>query len=644
MSGIMGVWNVAGEAVPQDLLLRMNARMAHRGPDGASHLLCGSAAFAFQQMKVTPESCREKQPLQSLSGVVALWDGRLDNREELILLLRPHGPVDVASPDVNLVLLAYEVFREDFAAKLDGDFALAIYDPSRRYLLLARDAIGARALNYCRFGSYVLFASEIKALLVHPAVKTSPDMDSLAEFLFRHLDYADETNTFFAGIATVPDARLVTITPDSTTLRRYFDFDTSKTLRLGSQTEYVDAYRQAFFRAVKNRLRSAFPTAITVSGGLDSSSIFCVADDLSKSGACVSPILGIGQVGTDVRGNELEFQQAVEAKCGVPIIKHPVSGLTSLRDYRDKIWHSEGLLIIPDAWQDIYQESSRLGARVLLSGFYGDNLLLNPQFIIDLVRQGKWLTAYRCYQGYVGNNWFPTQEFQLTKAELRKDLFANLKGFLVPEVVRPTYHRIRRLLCQQSTRLPFFSEEFHQVYASFASRAKAIKLPRSRAFKKALYQSAVSKNYKSRLERDAKAISAFNMEIAYPFFDRDLISLVMSMPGEAVCPDGVSRGIHRQAMRGILPENIQNRRSKGDFTRLGRLGALKDFDLLEKWLVGGAARRFTLVKPEEALRLDLAELKRDLQDDSDANALGFWKTMDLLELEQFLAVFFPEAS
>ncbi|MEO5937210.1 MAG: asparagine synthase-related protein [Terriglobales bacterium] len=639
----MGVWNTEGEPVDRELLLRMNERMAHRGPDGASHLLCGPAGFAFQQMKVTPESVRERQPLQSPKGTVVLWDGRLDNREELIPQLQAHGPVDANSPDVDLVMAAYDVFQDEFASKLDGDFAAAVYDPLRRQLLLVRDAIGVRALNYCRFGPYVLFASEIKALLVHPAVKTSPDLDSLAEFLYRHWDYSDETNTFFTGISTVPPARVVVMTPASTTLRRHFDFDTSKTLRLRSQTEYVQAYREAFFRAVKNRLRSTYPTAITVSGGLDSSSIFCTADYLKKQGSAVSPLLGIGMVGTDRLGNETEFQESVEAKCGTPLIKQSVSALPSMRNYREKTWHAEGLLIITDAWQDLYEEANQRGARTLLSGFFGDHLLVSAPFILDLILQGKWLTAYRSYQGYCGTNWFPVEEFQLTKSEMRKDLFSNLKGYLVPERLRPAYHRLRKARAAQSTRLPFFSEEFHQVFEAYESKARTVRLPPARAHRKALYHSAISKKYKGALERDIKAIGMFGMEIAYPFFDRNLISLVMSMPGEKVYPEGASRGIHREAMKGILPENLRNRRSKGDFTRLARLGALQDFDHLEQRLARGAAKRFGLLKPEEPLRADLAALKVALQDESDANALASWKTVDLLELEEFLAVFFAEA-
>lgn len=639
MSGILGIWNTDGAPVCEAVLLDMNARLAHRGPDGTRHLLCGNAGFAYQQLKVTPESAYESQPLRSPAGVVVLWDGRLDNRDELWELLRRSGGIQQQAPDVDYVLQAYAQFGGDFASRLDGDFVAAVFDPERRRLLLVRDAIGVRAVNYCRVGSTVLFASEAKALLAHPNVVARPDENSLAEFLYRHWDYRDETNTYFEGISRVPAGRCVFLTPEKTELKRYFDFDTKKTLRLKRQEDYVEAYREAFFRAVRNRLRSQYPTAISVSGGLDSSSILCTAGYLRRERGMEWPFLGVGVLGTDVRGNELDFQQAAQAASGAELVLQPAKDMGITRDRERKMWHAESPLIINDAWQDLYQQARARGARVYLSGFFGDHLLMSSHHIADLIRWGRWGLACRHLRAYYSSRWYAIDEFPASRGELTRDLYRNLRTYLLPEALRPFYQWLRR---RGRARVPegFYSQRFQRLGWQRQLASRSLKLPSSKVHRKALYGFAHSKAYKNRMEMDMRAIGMFQMEMSYPFYDRNLIQLVMSMPGEAVYPNGESRGIHREAMRGVLPESIRVRRSKGDFTRLGRIGAIRDFSVLESIIYEGKAQQLGFLKPPAELRRDLAALRQELDDETDSSAFAFWQAADLLELETFLAVFF----
>lgn len=636
MSGILGIWNTDGAPVSAEILRRMNDRLAHRGPDGSQHLVSGSAGFAYQQLRVTPESFQEVQPLRSSSGAVMLFDGRLDNRDELLGLLPGLPP---ASPDVDLAMAAYASLGEDFVSRLDGDFVLAVYDPVRHRLLLARDAIGARALNYARTGGTILFASEAKALLAHPSMRTAPDEASLAEFLYRHWDYRDETNTYFAGISRVPAGRCVVFTPERTEIRRHFDFDTGKTLRLRSQQDYVEAYREAFFRAVGNRLRSHYPSAISVSGGLDSTSIFCTAAHLRRTGKLSHPFFGIGIVGSDVRGNELPFQQAAQQQADAELVLIPAEHMGISRDRQLKMWHAESPLLINDAWQDLYAEARRRNARVYLSGFFGDHLLMSSHHIIDLIRHGRWIRALRHLRAYYSNRWYAIDEFPASKAMLTRELYFNLRTYVMPEVFRPAYQWLRR---RSRARVPkgFYSERFQQVGWRRQLNNRTLRLPSAKVHRKALYGFVHSKAYKNRMEMDTRAIGMFQMEMDYPFYDRNLIQLVMSMPGEMVYPNGESRGIHRAAMAGILPEAIRVRRSKGDFTRLGRLGGLKDFAVVESLLYNGKAQQLGFMKPPEVLRQDLLSLRNELGDETDSSAFAFWQTADLLELETFLEVFF----
>src|SRR6266849_6700258 len=268
MSGIVGMWNLDGRPVEHAVLTALSAPMAHRGPDGEGRWVQGPVGLACQLFRVTPESATETQPLVGSSGAVLVFDGRLDNREDLLASLKTSQGVRPDSPDPALVLGAYEAFGDRFPERLNGDFALGLFDHRRRQLLLARDAMGVRPLYYCRTRETFLFASEIKALLAHPLVSRRPDDDQLAEFLLGGPARDNQGFTFFRGVSSVLPGYFVIATPQEFAARRYWDFDATRRTRLGSFQEYAAGFRYHFEQAVRRRLRSAHAVALGVSGGL----------------------------------------------------------------------------------------------------------------------------------------------------------------------------------------------------------------------------------------------------------------------------------------------------------------------------------------------------------------------------------------
>ena len=180
MSGIGGIWNLDGRPVDDRLLARLSATLAHRGPDGEGRWIDGPVGLICQALKVTPESLHETQPVVRPSGTVVVFDGRLDDRNDLRALVDDHANATISVTDAELVAAAYDAFGESFLKHLNGDFALALFDGRRRTLILARDAIGLRPLYYHRTGETILFASEIKFILAHPETRTQPNGELLA--------------------------------------------------------------------------------------------------------------------------------------------------------------------------------------------------------------------------------------------------------------------------------------------------------------------------------------------------------------------------------------------------------------------------------------------------------------------------------
>lgn len=632
MSGLTGIWNTDGEPVSREILSSMSARLAHRGPDGERLLIAGEAGFAFQSLHVTPESLHETQPAQHASGTVLLWEGRLDNREELSSVLT-RSALPSNTPDSSIVLEAYVEFGEGFLQRLDGDFALALYDPAQRVLLLARDVMGGRTLYHGTFDEHVLFASEIKALLAHPRVQTRPNDEAVAEWLYRIPDYSDPSRTFFANIHTVPAGHVLRVTSSGRSLQRFWEFDMGKELRLKNHEDYVALYRETFSRAVQKRMRSAFPIAMTVSGGLDSSSVYCMAQELAKQYP-VPKLIGIGLVPEDPRSNEVEYQSAIEQRYGIELHKIPIVAANTVNNGdRKGAWQSEGPYLKWHIWSDVLSASVAQGARVMLSGNFGDNLLTNPQYLVDLAARGRLITSLRHLYGYF--QWWEG----LSRKQKTLHLYRDVKGYLVPERIRPLYHRLRRRArLDPRDYIPWYSDTLIETANHLKDRIRPVDLPPCRAHTKIISHYLCSRLLEIKLDMEAKIDAEFPCDSAHPFRDRDLVALVMSMPGETVYHSGC-RGIHREAMRGILPESIRVRKTKAAFMEPVRLGAISDFDKLGTRIVNGTAARLGYLAEKTHLSRCLDALRPRLEVCQDA--LLPWLTNDLVGLEVWLSEFFP---
>ena len=187
MSQVAGIWNLDGRPVDTTLLARLGASLGHPGDDEEGCWIHGPVGLACRIRCITAEAATEHQPLVHTSGTVVVFDGRLDNREELLAAVEPAPGIAASAPDSLLVLAAYATFGDRFPERLLGDFALALFDPARQQLLLARDAAGLRPLYFWRSPRTFLFASRIKTLLSHPDVVVRPNDRTVARSVLGRL-------------------------------------------------------------------------------------------------------------------------------------------------------------------------------------------------------------------------------------------------------------------------------------------------------------------------------------------------------------------------------------------------------------------------------------------------------------------------
>ena len=635
MSGILGIWNFDGRPVDPSELGKLSESLAHRGPDGNGLYIRGEFGLACRLSRIMPESAVEVQPLVDPSGIAVVFDGRLDNRDELIEAICKIEPLSRAAPDPALVLGAYHLHGADFAAHLAGDFTAAIVDPDRRQLLLARDAIGLRPLYYYRTPDLFLFASEIKTLLAHPKVVTGPADDVLADYIFNYLVTADDRGvTFFKNIFSVLPAHLAIVSGNNVVTRRYWDFTPASSAHRPSLADCVDGFRHFFTQSVRRRLRSATPVAVSVSGGLDSSAIFCVGETLRRDDPTRYPaLLGASYSADDGSPvDEERFLREIENHYGVSIERFDHLRTGIMHRSREAIWHIEAPMLDVQwsAHSTFLEEIRARGTRVLLTGHWGDQFLFDDAYVVELCRRGAWLTAWQHVHEYGG--WLGVADQNFYRRRLLRGLWRNA----LPDAVVPALRRLRRRLRQAPNPQSWYAEPFRQ---RAESRTAARGPGGFTAHGRSLYQMARSRYHVLCMEWNNKVGLMHGLDMAFPFLDRDLIAFLMSIPGELQAWSGIPKVILREALRGVLPDAIAQRRGKADFTDAGNSGMADDFDDISACLRAGSTTRMGYVKPDR-IAGQIAEMRsRVMGDTCDVSR----PLADLLALELWLQVFMAPA-
>ena len=282
MSAIGGIYNFDGAPVDQSFLNELNSELEQFGPDGVGEYSAVSISMAYGAFHTTPQSKLEKQPHVSDGNIVLCWDGRLDNRAELAATLDLSFNSDTT--DVAIVLAAYRRWGLEFLHHLVADFALSLWDSRSKTLLLARDIIGSRDLFYHATLQRIVWCTDLETLID----LTKCDLTIDENYIAAHLARLPESHqTPFKDIHAVGAAHVVSVKEGLIQTHRYWKLQPGREIRYRSDIEYEEHFRDLFRESVRTRLRAIGPVWSDLSGGLDSSSMVCMAHDLIQRGQVV---------------------------------------------------------------------------------------------------------------------------------------------------------------------------------------------------------------------------------------------------------------------------------------------------------------------------------------------------------------------
>jgi asparagine synthase (glutamine-hydrolysing) len=487
------------------------------------------------------------QSASGASGALELVaDARLDNRADILAGLGLTGGEGAILTDGALILAAYERWGENCPARLLGDFAFALWDARRHRIFCARDHAGIRQLSYYSDGRVFACASAPEQLLDIPGIPAEPDHLTLARWLLDR--FPDPDVTLYRGIRRLPPGHFLIASAAGVELRRYWDAADAAPLRHRSDIDAIDQFRETFASAVACRVWNGGPVAATLSGGLDSSAIVCMARRVAPDALPRAYSLVFDTLPCDER----RYIDEVSRASGVAV------EFVSADD--------AGLRLDPDAAQPfpgvpcdatfsmnfpMLERARSQGVRTLLWGFGGDEMLSSGDaYLADFVRRRRFRAAAEAVCDrvrYGGPMEIPRSAAALARPLVPGPLKAAVRLLRPrpgrPRWVRPEFLRDSGALEPVSEPPPRFGcEAQERIYRSLgAGRTAALTLPAA----------------------DALA-SAFDMEFRHPFLDRRLIEFVLGLPA-ARAEIFAGKLLLREALPGILPEIIRRRLDKADF-------------------------------------------------------------------------------
>jgi asparagine synthase (glutamine-hydrolysing) len=566
MSVQFGRWNFENRAVdPEFLSKAAKLTMRYHGEE-QRFCSCGPLAMFFQPFQMTKESAQERQPLNP-SGLALTWDGRLDNREELIRLL--HLDVCHARTDAEIVLAAYMKWQAGCFTRLIGDWAVAIWDQGKNTLLLSKDFAGTRHLFYVLEARCITWSTVLDPLVFLAGRTFEINEEYIAGYLST---YPPTHLTPYAGINAVPAGAYLEVSKNGAQMHVYWNFDPAQHIRYRTDAEYEEHFRSLLALSVRRRLRSSFPVLAELSGGMDSTSIVCMADTVIAAGQAETPRLDTISYfdENEPNWNERPYFSLVEKQRGREGYHIDLGGCEGAFDVLE-----EGPFCpLPGfdrlQWNRLQEFSRYListGSRVLLSGVGGDEFLggvplPNPE-LQDLLARLHWLRFVR----------------QLSKWSLQKRQpwthlsFAAIEEFL-PQAIRKLY--------KHTPAAPWLSRGFLRSHAHIFSADTAAKmlvgpLPS--------FQSNVATLDHVRRQLHVSHLNTVaNQRVSYPFLDRDLLTFLFAIPREQLLRPHQRRSLMRRALVKIVPQEILQRRRKAYIARQPLTMIQSSFPKLERLL------------------------------------------------------------
>ena len=575
MCGICGVWEygAAEGRVESALVERMRDRMPHRGPDDAGVELFdgGRLGLGFRRLSIIDLSPAGHQPMRGCegAGVWLVFNGEIYNHAALREGLERRGHLYRSRTDSETIIHLYEERGLDFVEEIEGDYAIALWDAVAGRLVLARDRVGVKPLYYHAGGGRLVFASEIKAILAHPAVSAELDEESLVHYL--SFLTAPAPRTLFRGIRKLPAGHLLVCERGGELKTiRYWDALPPEALADGSKPVHEEEYREEILRllreSIRKRMMSDVPFGVFLSGGVDSSAnVALMAEQMSRPVETFT----VGHKEHEEL-NELEQARDISRRFGTNHHEVLVGEREMLDFLPGLVFHQDEPLADPVCVPLYYvsklaRESGTVvvqvgeGSDELFSGYdkYVKYLRLYERFW----RRAEALPAFaRRAAGAVAQPLVSAATGNAEAAELARRFGAGEPPFWGAAVVFDETLKAR--LLSSDARARFDGLSSYEVVKEDLARVERER-PASDFLARMTYLELKLRLPELLLMRVDKMTMATSVEARVPFLDHHLVEYAMGVPRALKVEGRSGKHVLKRALEGVLPRDVLYRRKRG---------------------------------------------------------------------------------
>ncbi len=534
MCGICGVFNLRKDKrIEASTLENMLGAIRHRGPDGSQTLVLDQAGLGFNRLSFIDLE-GGMQPLQNEDQTISMiCNGEIFNFRELRDELEKKGHVFRTKTDVEVILHLYEESGTGFADRLNGQFAIALYDDKKKRMLLVRDQIGICPLFYTVVDGQVVFASEIKAILEYPGVERRLNMKAVDQLM----NYPGVVSpvTFFQGIHALEGGHMLHLSLEGEMKNlEYWDLHYEAEEEDKGEAYYVERLREMLKEAIARRLVADVPIGFYISGGLDSSVVACyIGRYLLNSYYSFSAEIGSGDL------DESRFQQIIH--------DYVKSRHYSAKVAEEEIWENLEQVIFHA--ESAVKESYDVAA-YLLSGLVS----ASPA---KAVLTGQGSDEFFCgYVGYMLDLFRGMQKGKMTQEECEVNELLWGDPYFRYERIHPEIRKIH-------TRI--YSADVRGEVERFSAWAESpINTQKVKGLSTQKRRSYI--DYKLRLsdhllgEHGDRMFFSHSVEGRHPFLDKELLDFVVTIPDKYKLNGTNEKYILKQAGKGIVPDEILKRR------------------------------------------------------------------------------------
>jgi asparagine synthase (glutamine-hydrolysing) len=572
MCGIFACLDIGRNKVEARTLERMSHSLKHRGPDD-----CGYAFFEIMGEERAVESRRpiDQNELNCFNGLLAfghrrlsiidlteaghqpmcnerenvwiIYNGEIYNYKELTEELSKKGHIFKSKTDTEVILHAYEEWGVECLNRFNGMWAFALWDRGRKRLFCARDRFGIKPLYYFCNGQEFTLASEIKTILQDQAFMRSPNHNRVYDYLaYGYLDHTGET--FFQNVHQLRGGHYLTLeilgaNNFQLNIRPYWDLKPR-------ECEIEDDFKERFYElledSIRRHMRSDVPVGTCLSGGIDSSSIVCLAKQFLDSNVHKT----FSSCFDEKKYDEREFiNKVVQVTDSDPHYIFPKPE-NLFQEIEDLVWHQDepfGSTSIYAQWS-VFKLAKMNQVKVILDGQGADELL----------------AGYHPYFGFYLSELARTLRFHEFIEEYRKIQshyhysYSWILGHLMVCLLPLPWSRVirNRVLLQKNKWLNVYDNSMREI--EFQQKYKNIFFDR-------LYQSLMNLTLPRLLHSEDRNSMAHSIEARVPFLDYRLVEFIFSLPMNQIIRNGMTKVILRETMKGIIPETVRTRLDKMGF-------------------------------------------------------------------------------